>query len=387
MAEKLDETGGLIQFPQALRDELLYLIVFGPGYGESIIIRVPPDQWLVVDSLTIEPKASSPAVSMMRKHGTRWTGVILTHPHEDHAAGLSAVLESAGGGPIGCVAPYVEPPAEWMTTDDPETHLRRGAVEDALAAIQYRWEREGGARWELVSGDERTFGDARVHVLHPSANDVKEAMTSPPPDDPNALASPLLIEWRDVRLVLGSDLPKRGWRAVHQRSAALDLGRHHGFKVSHHGSKGALHDVVLTSANRNRLWVVSPFQRGRGLPCFDEGHGVAGLLDHNDELVLTSLRDVSGSGVRPWRLTRQEVCDARAKAGAKSPLGKDVRSVPRQGMDPAGWFAVGFDGTGSIVDRQYGEGAVLIVDAPTAQAQAKPVTKGKARRHPRPART
>ena len=36
--------------PVSLDEGRLYVFVFGPGYGESVAVRVPPDEWLVIDS-------------------------------------------------------------------------------------------------------------------------------------------------------------------------------------------------------------------------------------------------------------------------------------------------------------------------------------------------
>lgn len=345
-------------FPTELREDLLYLVVFGPGYGESIAVRVPPSSWLIVDSLTAEPDFIPPALAMMTEHGASWSALILTHPHEDHAAGWRALLDSAGEGPVGCALPYVPPATSWTHSDDAKTHLERGTVEDALAAVQYRWETEPESRWELVAGSEREFGDARVRVLHPDQGQLDAAAAGDIPGDRNELASPVLVEWHDVRLLLGSDLPRRGWSRIAKHSSGL--AAHHALKVAHHGSKGALHDSALKGPGRTRLWVATPFFRGRGLPCFDDKHGIAGLLKHNDEIVVTSLRDIPTEGpAKPPRLTRQHIRDARGRA-AKSVAGTKAKVLPRPGMDPEGWVAAGFSKDGTIVDVVYGNGAVLV---------------------------
>lgn len=381
----MDEALELSTFPPKLDEGLLYLVVFGPGFGESVVVRVPPDEWIIIDSLLVEgpkspAKESSPVVDMLLNHGARWTGVVLTHPHADHAAGMSTILGVEGAGPIGCVAPYVDPPEAWATSQDPATQLRQGKVEDALAAIQYRWEANDTERWELLAGEARNFGDATLTVLHPSKLDVDKAEKKTPPSDPNALASPVLVEWKDVRLVLGSDLPKRGWKKVHKRSASMGLAGHTAFKVAHHGSHGALHDGVLKGPKRSREWLVTPFHRSPRLPCFDDEDGVAGLLTHNDELAVTSLRDVPAIAGKPRRVTRHTVRDARLKQGATSALGRGTRAVPRSGMDPYGWIALGFSDQGEVIDRQYGDGAVVIVDDPAGKASPKPLKKRKTKK-------
>lgn len=60
-----------------------------------------------------------------------------------------------------------------------------------------------------MTGATRSTRDAKVTVLHPDQELVDVASVGTPPDDPNELASPLLVEWNDVRLLLGSDRPRR----------------------------------------------------------------------------------------------------------------------------------------------------------------------------------
>lgn len=102
-----------------LKDELLYAIVFGPDYGECIVLRVPPEEvggppaWVVVDSLERDDDAGTwrPALDLLA--GSRWSALLLTHPHDDHAAGFGAVVNHAGAGPIGCTGLALDPPATW----------------------------------------------------------------------------------------------------------------------------------------------------------------------------------------------------------------------------------------------------------------------------------
>ncbi|MEJ7731150.1 MAG: hypothetical protein WKG00_18280 [Polyangiaceae bacterium] len=315
-------------------------------------------------------------VDMLTAHKASWAAVVLSHPHGDHAAGMVTVLDSMGSGPIGCVAPYVEPPDAWLASDDPARQLAAGEVEAALAAIEYRW-RDPAQRWELVSGSTRTLGDARLTVLHPTESDVDEAVKAPPPADPNQLASPLMIEWHAVEIILGSDLPKKGWRKVKLSHPDARLASHHALKIAHHGSDNAVHAVVLQHDSRDRTWILTPFHRGRRLPNFGDGGGVEALHGHNDELILTSLRDPAVTDSPP-HVSRQKVRDFRAKTRSRS-LGARVRVVPRPGMDPGGWVAVGFDRSGEIQHREYGSGAVIVVNDPSAAAGSKRAKKKRPR--------
>ena len=89
-----------------LAADLLYVIVFGPGVGESIVLRIPPSSWVVVDGLLRD--GVSPAAKLLRELDVEWSGVVLTHDHADHAPGLASVLSHKGGGPVGCARPFID---------------------------------------------------------------------------------------------------------------------------------------------------------------------------------------------------------------------------------------------------------------------------------------
>src|SRR5690348_10401793 len=114
-----------------LKADLFHVVLFGPGYGESIAVRVPPDRWIIVDSLRFGAERN-PALELLISAGARWSCLVLSHPHDDHAQGFPSLVDQ-GEGPLGLVAGYlmgVAPP------DDLESIDKRHAVEAALAAIQ-----------------------------------------------------------------------------------------------------------------------------------------------------------------------------------------------------------------------------------------------------------
>jgi hypothetical protein len=71
------------------KENELEVSIFGPGYGESIILHIPGIGWGVVDSCTKRINGISvilPLVylSELQPPPTKLAFVILTHPHEDH---------------------------------------------------------------------------------------------------------------------------------------------------------------------------------------------------------------------------------------------------------------------------------------------------------------
>lgn len=343
-----------------LRAGLLYLIVYGPGYGESVILRDPAGTWIVIDGCVVDGR--SPAAELLREHQAAWSCVILTHPHLDHAIGLDGVLELPGSGPIGCTAPAVRPPQAWLTSADAERHLREGTVGHVLATIHDRWTSRSGCRWEMRRGDERRWGELTLTVLHPD-----ESTIATRPSNPNRLSSGLLADWRGLRLLLGADVIAEDWEGV-----AASVGRlasHRALKFPHHGAAGAVH-ASWGAGTKDRLWVVTPYNRGHKLPRFDDGHGVAWALECVEKVHLTGLpvrHDLQGKV--PYVTTRQALRDGRNPAPEGQHLPGGLRfslQADLSGTWDACVVAAGFDERGALVDLQHGPGALVVREEASA---------------------
>ncbi len=76
-----------------LRPDELAVFVFGPGYGELILVRVPPDVWMVVDGCG--KGETTYATAALKHYGGSPRIIALTHPHDDHSRGIDEVIDSA----------------------------------------------------------------------------------------------------------------------------------------------------------------------------------------------------------------------------------------------------------------------------------------------------
>lgn len=347
---------------EKLERELIYLIVFGPGFGESVVVRVPHDTWIVVDSLTIDDDGERhvPAADLIHAHGARTSCLVLTHPHEDHAAGMDVLIGEHGDGPLGCVASVVEADEPQTAIDDAEYQLRRGLTEHALAAIADCWERRPNTRWELEARMTRQVGPAEIMALYPTQNALTK-LESTLIADPNRLSAPLLIRWKSVRLLLGADLPGREWNEVEKLAYDPPLTEHNALKIAHHGSKGAQHRCVIgQKLECDRLWVCTPWNRGRKLPQFGDGEGLELLLAQNDKVTVTSLPfDVTWKDAGPHEASRREVGDAAERRRFADLL---LEYLPDASLAREAWIALGFDEAGNLKDCRLGSVAVTITN-------------------------
>lgn len=194
--------------PLGLAHHQLHVVVFGDGEGESIVVSVPPDTWLIVDSMHWRGTAANPAVQLLDDHGTSWSALVLTHPHVDHATGFDELVRHGGDGPIGCAVP---PITELEATDSFAERYRAGEAIKAIEAITAYWAAHAGdseREWNFALALEpKDIGALHVEPLWPGPQTSRA-------DDPrqfNHLSTPLVVTWNDVRLLLGADLPAVCW--------------------------------------------------------------------------------------------------------------------------------------------------------------------------------
>jgi glyoxylase-like metal-dependent hydrolase (beta-lactamase superfamily II) len=82
--------------------------VFGPGYGESIVIHLGGNKWIIVDSC-IDPISKEPIpLSYLHQIGVKpieaVKQVIATHWHDDHIRGLSKIIRECKSAEFVCSA-------------------------------------------------------------------------------------------------------------------------------------------------------------------------------------------------------------------------------------------------------------------------------------------
>jgi beta-lactamase superfamily II metal-dependent hydrolase len=335
-----------------LADDRLSVLVFGPGIGELILVRVPPGSWMVLDGCGVGE--TDYAVAVLEHYQAKPNIIVLTHPHKDHSRGVSAVIEAATPPDRKETWPrigMVLPPGDNISARS--DGFFAGETGHAIAAIEQRWNDAPACRWDVNAGDVERLGDATLRVLSPREEVRAEQMQRWPRIEHNVLSTALLLEWRGRRVVLGSDLvetPRHGW--THGLVIEPDLGDHDLLKVPHHGSDRALHDDVVRPGTRVPAphRVITPYSIQR-LPRFKPGvggHRVASL---------------PGSTYLSGLPRRHEEQSGREEERTLAELGAHdgIQFDPKTGGFPDCYVLVSFppDGEAPIVER--GPGSLRIV--------------------------
>ncbi len=82
--------------------------IFGPGYGETILVHIGLGDWLIVDSCLDRASKIPAPISYLRKLGLNTASavkiVLASHWHDDHIRGLSSVFEECASAAFFCSA-------------------------------------------------------------------------------------------------------------------------------------------------------------------------------------------------------------------------------------------------------------------------------------------
>jgi beta-lactamase superfamily II metal-dependent hydrolase len=287
---------------QQLAAAPLSIAVFGPGFGESILLRAEaePPQWAVIDSARRQRRRSgfNPALETLMVANAQPSLVILTHPHRDHTAGLSDVIEYAVTGAVaGAVEPLLQPPSPYAVMEDPDDEAAQTRSQTRLAHIAIRrgWESGRLTKWAMRHESAvQTFAGWKLTVLGPAQSEIDAAMAAMGAGgEPNLndLSAALLVEKNGVRVVLAADGEKAAWEAVDARIAPDNLRNTRPIKVPHHGSRDAIHHVLIdcTTLDEGRPQAVTPFPSSGRLPRFEPDQGADLLLRAAGALLITAL--------------------------------------------------------------------------------------------------
>lgn len=346
-----------------LRDDLLYVGVYGPGYGESIIVRVPGDDaeptWIVIDGCVIN--GQSPAKEILDHHEVEGADcLVFTHAHLDHAKGLVDVIGLGGNGIIAC-ADLKTPENEAVAKSrDATGRHETKVVQHLLTSIAEIWDDYPGRKWLMRRDDARTFGAATLEVLHPDNWTVTRF--SGDPHQVNRLSTAIRLTWGKLTLILGGDVLTEDWEAISWNYHALN--RHACLKVPHHGSLGAQHDCFGKVGTAQPTWIIAPWAgKAGGLPKFVEDQGMDWLLERNATLHLTGLPQKADlQAKRPYQVTADDLRSGKRPpaCGEELPHAGYMAHLPELADVNSCWVTAAFDSGGGLVALEHGPGSIMV---------------------------
>ena len=264
-------------------DDVFEVTVFGPGYGESIVLHAGHGVWVIVDSC-FGADGDPSALEYLKRLGLDPNRavhmVVATHWHDDHIRGMAKLVDACGKATFCCAGALCR--EEFLAAVDAleRRHLTvAGSGVRELYQVFSRLARTGSRPTQAVvnrrvlvrkacevwslSPDDEALQDflKAIGSLMPGAGQPKRRI---PTLSPNDVAVALWIDTRNFSVLLGSDLGRRGWLRILE-STERPIGRASVFKVPHHGSENAHEQGVWEQMLvRDPFAVLTPWRRGRG---------------------------------------------------------------------------------------------------------------------------
>ncbi len=297
--------------------DTLELILFGPGYGESVLAHLGSGHWILVDSCIDSNSRQPAALAYLSLIGLKPADVVdiilASHWHDDHVRGLSTVLEACPQASF-CLSSALTKKefAAMVSRYDCGNRIAGGSGVSELhkiySLLQGRTAKLAIAdrRLYAVSGGELSHGcDVELWSLSPSDAQVEKflfELASLMPNvgetkyrasvhNRNDLCVAFWLSVGENHILLGSDLEHAtdsgmGWKAV-VSSTARPQHRADVFKVPHHGSvTGHCRDVWDVMVAGDSVALVTPFTSGRTyLPARDDA---VRILSHTDNAYITT---------------------------------------------------------------------------------------------------
>ena len=265
------------------RDDEFEVTLFGPGYGESIVLHVGGGVWVIVDSCLGADRLPI-ALAYLKRIGLDPARsvhlIVATHWHDDHIRGVAQLVEICGQADFCCAGALCR--KEFLAAVDAldrrhltvvgsgvrEIHrvfsrLTKTASKPAHAIANRRiFVRNACEIWSL-SPDDEAFQNflQSVAARIPGAGQSKQRV---PTLSPNEAAVALWVDAGNFSVLLGSDLARQGWKRI-LASAERPPGQASVFKVPHHGSEDAHEPEVWKRILVSEPFAaLTPWRKGRG---------------------------------------------------------------------------------------------------------------------------
>lgn len=311
------------------QDNEIEISLFGPGYGESILVHIGNNNWVVVDSC-VDPINKNPAVLNYLTHlGIDYSEAVqliaATHWHDDHIRGIGELVKKCNRAEFLCSTAYnnedffqlVELYGARKSTDSStgicdfistfESLRSRNTPPIFAVANRKVWRKKFTGSVEI---------DCKIYSLSPSDAEIQKAIVAIgnllpqeesrqqrlPSTRPNHSAVVLLLNINDEVIALfGSDLEETpnnqttGWSVI-VNSSARPESKASIFKIPHHGStNGHSKKVWEEMLEKESCAILTPFSlAGTVLPNEDD---ISRILSFSSESYITTMN--YGKKIKP----------------------------------------------------------------------------------------
>jgi beta-lactamase superfamily II metal-dependent hydrolase len=258
------------------RPDQVEVSVFGPNYGECIVIHVGNDNWIIIDSSAHGDYKEPIALSYLRGLDVPTAAIktiIVTHWHDDHCAGVSKLLAAAPAARVWIPSALTRP--EFLKfalrvrkNKTAVAGNKLSEFSNVIREIQRRLEAGlvtfgfASARTSMHQLPAHLSGhglDCMLIALSPSQGDVfkfldrlaqnmlerRQTKRSVPSPRPNDVSIASMIFIGPGSILLGADLensgtPTAGWEAVVNEHRQSNFGPKAAlYKIAHHGSENS----------------------------------------------------------------------------------------------------------------------------------------------------
>lgn len=256
----------------------LEITLFGPGYGESLVLHIGDGSWVLIDSCigpTGEPRALQYLTDLGVDPAREVRLIVATHWHDDHIRGMAELVTACSNAVFCCASVLCT--REFLGMVGALEHrglsgtgsgvrelykvvksLKTTATYAIASRIIYA---QGSCEIRSLSPNDKEFVSflREVSSLIPGQGETRRRI---PSLTPNSVSVVLWISIGDVALLLGSDMEKPGWGDI-LHSTTGPTGKASVFKVPHHGSENADDPGVWQNMLQTEPWaVVAPWRRG-----------------------------------------------------------------------------------------------------------------------------
>jgi beta-lactamase superfamily II metal-dependent hydrolase len=268
--------------------------LFESGQGETIVIEFPTGETGVVDAHPCHSGSRLPISDVLGDR--RLAFVCLTHPHEDHALDLIHIIR---GNPVeqfwhslSSVNAFLQ---AVRSANDYLSPIREFAHEMAVQKAKFMTD-----LWNEIDAKNVTpralnssfrefmIGEVKICILGPTEGVIlkeekrlRDALrsTRKKAPDPNKFSLIIVLEYKNISIILAADALRHAWREAETVFRAADLPKASVIKVPHHGAKNAFY---LDGPQRVNCWNL----------CAEQAMAVlfAGDVLHPDKNVYEALR-------------------------------------------------------------------------------------------------